>query len=236
MRVSWFSAGVSSAVATKMSNPDMIIYIHIDDQHPDTLRFVDDCEKWFGQKVIRLQHNLKNVENACRRAGCVTMFHMAPCTKFLKKEIRKQWERENTGRHTYVWGFDKNETPRMERLVLSMPQCDHDFPLKDICKEEAHGILERAGIKRPGMYDLGYPNNNCVGCLKGGKGYWNKIRKDFPEVFKTRSEMERKFGHSIIKGCYLDELKDGVGYCEPIVAECGIFCEQNYNLPDKEGR
>ncbi len=37
------------------------------------------------------------------------------------------------------------------------------------------------------MYDLGYPNNNCIGCVKGGMGYWNKIRKDFPEVFQKRA-------------------------------------------------
>ena len=37
-RVSWFSAGVSSAVATKLvlqDHPDIeILYIDIDDQHP----------------------------------------------------------------------------------------------------------------------------------------------------------------------------------------------------------
>jgi hypothetical protein len=38
--VSWFSAGVSSAVATKLEieSIDRIIYTHIHDQHPDTLR------------------------------------------------------------------------------------------------------------------------------------------------------------------------------------------------------
>lgn len=225
IRVSWFSAGVSSAVATKLSKPDRIIYIHIDDQHEDTIRFVDDCEKWFGQTITRIQHSLKDVESACQRAGCVTMFHMAPCTKFLKKETRKIWEKENPGRHTYIWGYDCNERGRMERLVAAMPDYDHEFPLADITKKEAHGILERAGIRRPKMYDLGYPNNNCVGCLKGSMGYWNKIRTDFPKVFAKRVAMERRFGHSIIKGVFLDELQEGRGRCEPVVAECGIACE-----------
>lgn len=225
MKVSWFSAGVSSAVATKLSKPDKIIYIHIDDQHPDTIRFVDDCEKWFGRKILRLQHNLKNVENACRRKGAISFFHYAPCTQFLKKETRKLWEQENPGRHTYVWGYDQKETGRMERLLCAMPEYDHEFPLKELSKENAHALLRAAGISRPKMYDLGYPNNNCVGCIKGYRGYWNKIRKDFPEVFLRRAEMERKFGHSIIKGVFLDELKEGAGKCEPILEECGIACE-----------
>lgn len=51
--ISWFSAGVSSAVATKwaIDQIDRIIYTHIEDQHPDTLRFVSDCQKWFGKKI-----------------------------------------------------------------------------------------------------------------------------------------------------------------------------------------
>lgn len=66
-------------------------------------------------------------------------------------------------------------------------------------KKEVHGIFEKSGIKRPIMYDMGYPNNNCIGCVKGGMGYWNKIKIDFPEVFKKRCEMERKIGGKIFK-------------------------------------
>lgn len=71
MVVSWFSAGVSSAVATKLmiKDIDKIIYTHIDDQHPDTMRFVKDCEKWFGKHVEVLQSLYKSVENACLKAG-----------------------------------------------------------------------------------------------------------------------------------------------------------------------
>ena len=45
--VSWFSAGVSSAVATKLAidEIDEIIYNHIDDHHPDNMRFIEDCEE-----------------------------------------------------------------------------------------------------------------------------------------------------------------------------------------------
>ena len=45
---------------------------------------------------------------------------------------------------------------------------------------------------RPLMYDLGYPNNNCIGCVKGGMGYWNHIRKDFPEVFEVGRSWKEK--------------------------------------------
>lgn len=81
------------------------------------------------------------------------------------------------------------------------------------------------GIRRPIMYDLGYPNNNCIGCIKGGMGYWNKIRVDFPEVFEKRAKLERELGCSCINGLYLDELEPGRGRMDmEIFPECGIMC------------
>ena len=80
------------------------------------------------------------------------------------------------------------------------------------------------------MYDMGYSNNNCVGCVKGGKGYWNKIRIDFPEVFAQRAKLERDIGASCINGVYLDELMPGDGRMqEEIMPECGIMCEIAYS-------
>jgi len=92
--------------------------------------------------------------------------------------------------------------------------------------EEAHKILKASGIKRPAMYDLGYNNNNCIGCVKGGMGYWNHIRIDFPEVFEARAKMERLIGASCIRGVYLDELDPERGrHTPPVVEDCGVLCE-----------
>jgi hypothetical protein len=94
-----------------------------------------------------------------------------PCTNWLKKRVRKRWEEAHAGEDiTYVWGMDMNEQHRADRLVEGMPQFEHEFPLidKQLTKAEAHGILASLGIKRPVMYDMGYSNNNCIGCVRGG--------------------------------------------------------------------
>lgn len=231
--ISWFSAGVSSAVATKLfiDKIDKIIYTHIDDQHPDTLRFVQECEDWFGKPVEFLQSPYKTVENACRGAGgrgYVNGVNGAPCTRFLKRRVRKEWELQQESCLRYVWGLDINEIDRCERLEKAMSDQEHIFPLieKKICKTESHRILKASKIKRPRMYDLGYNNNNCIGCVKGGMGYWNKIRIDFPKVFAARAQMERAIQATCIKGVYLDELDPNRGrHSSSIVDDCGIFCE-----------
>lgn len=232
MIVSWFSAGVSSAIATKMAlnkyGDIKVIYTHIEDQHEDTMRFIGDCEKWLGVKIDILQSPLKSVNNACRQHGFVNSPYGAACTRLLKKRVRKEWEMEHGSDCTYVWGFDYSEKDRSDRVVETMPDNDHIFPLIDglIDKQAAHGIIERAGIKRPAMYDLGYPNNNCIGCVKGGGGYWNAIKRDFPDVFKQRCEMERMIGGKVFKEFYLDEMPEYYGRdLKIIVPDCGLFCE-----------
>lgn len=234
--ISWFSAGVSSAVATKLmiDEIDQIIYTHIDDQHPDTLRFVKDCEAWFGKPITILQSPLKSVEGAIMATAIypsgiyVNGPRGASCTRYLKRLVRQTWEYEQTERLRYVWGMDCEEAERAERLLERMPEQIHLFPLieRSITKEHAHEILMASGISRPAMYDLGYHNNNCVGCVKGGMGYWNKIRRDFPEVYEARAKLERIAGATCINGVYLDELGPERGRHEPpIVGDCGILCE-----------
>jgi hypothetical protein len=231
--VSWFSAGVSSAIATKLAlekYPDLsIIYIDIDDQHSDSLRFILECENWFNKDITILKSPYACVDHACRAFGYINGVKGAKCTMVLKKRVRKEWEKQNNP-DIYIWGMDcsKREQNRASRLFESMPDFKHEFPLieKNLTKEMVHGMLKETGIKRPVMYELGYPNNNCIGCVKGGMGYWNKIRIDFPDVFRKRGELERLIGASCIKGTYLDELDPEKGReLEPILEDCGIACE-----------
>lgn len=231
LKVSWISAGVSSFIATYLAkNVDEIIYIDIDDQHPDSMRFIKDCEKALNKPIYILKSQLGSVENAQLQAGLIRMTTgYAPCTNLLKKRVRKEWEYQHQEYDiTYIWGFDVNENHRAINLVEAMPEYQHEFPLieHELTKAEAHALCEKIGIKRPIMYDLGYNNNNCIGCVKGGMGYWNKIRRDFPDVFKKRAEMERQLGSRCLKECYLDELDPNRGRMTvEVMPECNIFCQ-----------
>ena len=229
MKVAWFSAGVSSFVATYLSKPDRIAYIDVANQHPDSLRFVMDCQRVLD-KPIEILRDVKwggCVDNVITGRRYINGPSGAQCTTLLKKRVRQDWEKENlTPDMVYVFGYDASEKNRAERLEKSTIEAKLEFPLieQGISKADAHGICERIGVKRPVMYDLGYPNNNCIGCVKGGKGYWNAIRRDFPEVFKRRAAQEREIGHSCIRGVFLDELKEGEGRMNEVFPECSFMC------------
>lgn len=230
MKICWFSTGISSFVACYLAKDvDEIIYTHVANQHPDSLRFLHDCEEILGKKITILQSDrYASVDDVIEKTRCINTPYGAPCTQKLKKDVRKQWEREHPDHHTYVWGFDCNEVNRAKRTEQSLTDYDHEFPLIDngITKEQAHGIAWKLGLKRPVMYELGYPNNNCIGCVKGGMGYWNRIRQDFPEVFERRAKQEREINHSCIKGVFLDELEPDRGNInDEVMEECDIICQ-----------
>ena len=104
-------------------------------------------------------------------------------------------------------------------------------------KQHCHDAITLAGIETPAMYRLGYKNNNCIGCVKGQQGYWNKIRKDFPDAFQQMAKLERELGVAINKSyagdgkrkrVFLDELDPSAGRleAEPDI-ECGVICKES---------
>lgn len=243
LKVCWISAGVSSFIAGYLERDtiDKFIYIDIKDQHPDSMRFIKDCEKVLGKEIEILRSRYGSVENAILAAGLIRNARngFSPCTNWLKKRVRKEWEYEHREYDiTYVWGMDCTEKHRADSLVEAMPEFTHVFPLidKDLTKQDTHGMCERLCVRRPAMYDLGYNNNNCIGCVKGGMGYWNKIRVDFPEVFEKRIKLERKIGSSILKDCYLYELDPDRGrMSDEISMDCGIMCMLNIREDTEDG-
>lgn len=233
MKIAWFSGGVTSAVACKLALKQYddveIVFIETGSHHPDLLRFKDDCEKWFNQKITVIQSKYKNHFEVFEKTGVLSMPHYTPCTTLLKVRPRQEFESKHPEITHYIWGFESGtkEENRAKKMCDRYPEYQHIFPLIDnnLNKESCLALVEQAGIKIPEMYLKGYHNNNCIGCVRGGAGYWNKIRQDFPEHFKRMSEIERKIGHSVLKTCYLDELPTDAGREEKeIMPMCSIFC------------
>lgn len=232
MKVAWFSGGVTSAVACKLALQQYedveIVFIETGSHHPDLIRFLKDCEKWYGKKITILKSKYENHFDVMERLNIIRMPKYAPCTKYLKVRVRQEFEANHPEITHYIWGFEQGEKEenRAKRIQETYPQYQHLFPLIDanLNKESCMALIEQAKIKIPEMYKLGYKNNNCIGCVKGGMYYWNKIRKDFPEIFDKMAKLERKIGHHALKECFLDELPPKAGRDKPIMPQCSIFC------------
>jgi len=236
--VCWWSAGAASAVAAKLvldENPDALV-VYCDTsatEHPDNLRFLRDCEDWYGKDIVRLgSDRYRDIFDVFYKTGWLVGPSGARCTLELKKNVRKAFQDPDD---VHVFGFTADEEKRAERFARQNLELDVCFPLIElkVPHQDCKRILQEEGIALPAMYRLGYKNNNCIGCVKGGAGYWNKIRKDFPEAFDRMAKVERDIGAAMIRlqkdgkrfPVYLDELDPDVGYypSEPEV-ECGVGC------------
>jgi hypothetical protein len=233
--VAWFSCGVTSAIACNLAikeygkdNVDLI-YFKIDQTHPDNDRFISDCENLYGKKIEQIQGEFKTPIEVAEKKRFINGPSGARCTLELKKKLRQEIEKTRKySAQIFGFEFSTKEILRAKRFSMEYPDINPIYPLIEnkINKPNALAVLARHGIAVPRMYELGYHNNNCIGCFKGGMGYWNKIRKDFPEIFQKTLELERNLKRSCIKGLFLYELKEDQGRHDgPIVADCGIFCE-----------
>lgn len=227
--VCWFSCGATSAVATKMilnENPDALaVRIVLDNEHVDNERFARDCERWYGRKLIELRSDkYKDCWDVWEREQWLNGPGGARCTVELKKKVRQAFQLPDD---LHVFGFDNEEKDRALHFKENNLEITARFPLieRDWSKLMCLREIKAAGIELPIMYLLGYDNANCIGCPKGGRGYWNKIRIDFPDVFERMAKLERSIGASCINGVFLDELDPHAGRHEDIrLPECGLFC------------
>jgi hypothetical protein len=234
--VSWFSCGAASAVATKKAiekygKENLIIAsCVVENEHEDNERFLIDCEKWFGLPVLRLRSTkYKDCWEVWEKKRYIAGIAGAPCTTEMKKVVRQNFQMASD---IQIFGFTSEEKHRADRFIEQNPEVDLVTPLIDlnISKDDCFKIIKKAGIELPIMYKLGYNNNNCIGCPKGGAGYWNKIRKDFPEVFARMAKLEKEVGAKLTKHkgkrVFLDDLPEDAGrkQKEPNM-ECGLWCK-----------
>lgn len=202
--ICWWSGGVTSAVACKIAidfygiERCKIIFIDTFNEHEDTYRFKDDCEKWYGKEIETITgiggiyNKIQDVWFAFKSLNVATG---AICSSVLKRRVRENWEKENPNFTHQIFGFDITEANRAISMKLNNPHTKPIFPLllhaltKRKCIEE----LQANFITIPLMYFLGFLNNNCfgTGCVQGGIGYWQKMFKEFRIKFLRMAIIER---------------------------------------------
>lgn len=255
IKIGWWSAGITSAVACKLAlelyDNVKLYYIETGSAHSDNKRFKTECEKWYGCKIETVKNTKGYTDHidVIEKTGYVNGPDGARCTLELKKEVRFALENYYSGptlfdpyhpvltNQIFGFEFEKKEVNRAIRFMEQYKSARALVPLieRGLTKDNCAGMILNEGIELPVMYRLGYPNNNCIGCVKGGAGYWNKIRIDFPYHFNRMAAAELKVGHSCIKKTFLEDLDPTKGKKPKIVMpNCGTFCEvEAADIPHK---
>lgn len=240
----WFSCGAASAVAAKLTLKRYgdicdvrVVNNPVMEEDEDNRRFLADVQEWLGvdiEDARSSKYPLASAEDVWDRRGGMAFPHGAPCTQHLKKEARQQWEARNKP-DWHVFGFGAEERERHNMFTLT--ERANVLPIlidAGMTRQDCYEYVVGAGLTPPRIYDLGYPNANCIGCVKAtSPTYWNHVRKVHPEVFARRAEQSRRLGAKLVRvkreRIFLDELDPtvvGLPLKSLKMPECGVFCEE----------
>lgn len=239
----WFSCGAASAVAAKLTLDKYgatakvrILNNPVVEEDADNRRFLLDVQSWLGVEieiVTSRRYPSQSAQDVWDQRRFMSGPKGAPCTIELKKRARQDWEQENHA-DWHVLGFTADEKARHDRFVLT--ERTNVIPVlieQNVAKSDCYTILQAAGLTLPRVYRMGYPNANCIGCVKAtSPTYWNLVRQQHPEVFRERAEQSRRLGARLVRvdtrRVFLDELSPTAKgrSIKHMDFDCGIFCEE----------
>jgi hypothetical protein len=230
-KISWFSCGAASAIATKLSNPDFIIYSETGSEDEDNERFLNDCEQWFGKAILRLKNTkFADTWDLWEKKKYLAGNDGAPCTGALKVEPRLYL---NYMAYINVFGYtaDKSDVRRAENFKENWPEMATEMVLieQGMNKSACLQMLKNAGIKPPRVYELGFHNANCIPCCKAtSPAYWALVRKEYPVQFERMTELSRRLGARLTRindeRIFIDEIPINHETTNPIQPECDFLC------------
>lgn len=206
-----FSGGVGSWCAGKRvqaAHPGEAVHWLFADtliEDEDLYRFVDDVERELRWPIFRLADG-RDPWSLFMQEGMIGNTRADLCSRVLKRELldtalRQIFDPQNT--IIYV-GIDWTESHRFDdgrgggakgRFARAgwrseAPLCEAPF----LDKEDMLRELDRAGIKRPRLYDLGFSHNNCGGfCIKAGHASFARLLLHFPDRYRQHEEAEERF-------------------------------------------
>lgn len=213
-----FSGGVTSAYCAawaleEFDRDEVVLLFHdTKEEDEDTYRFNREMSKYLG-KPITERSDGRSVTEVFRDEGAIANNRMAFCSRILKVE---QFERyikeirvEGITEIINVLGYTAMEPERQQRAYGRAVRDGYvvRFPLVEqgITKQACADWCLAVGVRPSSMYEWS-DHANCVGCVRGGKGYWLAVEKNRPEVFAQRVALEAEFGHTILKDTSLVDL------------------------------
>ena len=200
--VCWFSAGAPSAVAAKLKLAQaegevMIAYTDPGSEHPDNERFIRDwrtgsARRSSASRPTSTRHlgrvGADSVPGRPRR-GTMHRGAEAQSASRLPAARRRAGVRLHLRQRPTGSSGSERATPGQHPHAADRSRADEG-------RLPRHG---RAGGDRAARHvPTGVRQRQLHRVLQGsGFGYWNRIRRHFPEVFDRMAKLERDIGHSI---------------------------------------
>lgn len=200
--IAWWSGGGDSAwtcyLCLKWFGKDNVRVVFIDTRNEgdDTQRFKKDCEDWYGVDIETISSTRwDKIQDIWRHYGSLNVATGAICSTVLKRMVRQDFQNKNNFSYQ-AFGYDITEIDRCLGMKINNPDSKPIFPVVYELMDKGASLkaITKLGIQVPTSYKKGYHNNNCekTGCVKGGIGYWQKRKIDYPDEFEEMAALEHE--------------------------------------------
>lgn len=216
------SGGLASAanalLAHESGEPFVMWFADTTVEDDDLYRMVYDIECLNLAPLIRLKDG-RDPWDVFVDVGYIGNSKTAPCSRILKTDlIEKSINIIYPITDPIIIGFSYDEEERAIRRWAPRPvrSLIAEYRLSGAAVEEL--VCGKYGIKRPRLYDMGFPHNNCSGaCPRAGQGQFARLLDLRPEVYAkaeqrnewARKQLEHRAKVRIARGTY--QGKSGVG-------------------------
>ncbi len=225
MLINSISGGLASAANAILSHesgePYMMVFADTTEEDDDLYRFLYDIERTLGKPIVRLKDG-RDTWSVFVDEEYIGNSRTAPCSRILKTEPVMRFANLVTRiTDPIVIGFGWDEDERQARAVKNWSP----RPVRSLIAEQRLSqwhieqlVCVKYGIRKPRLYDMGFPHNNCGGkCPRAGQGQFALLLDKRPALYakhEQRNEWARaaiaaKVALRIAAGTY--KGKSGVG-------------------------
>lgn len=233
----WWSTGAASAIMCRLmlrESPEaLVVRCETNNEDPDNYRFEDDVMRWLNRSVTILKSDkYDSVPAVWDDRRYMAGIHGAPCTTEMKVAPRLAFQLP-TDLHVFGYTADREDVERFDRLRDTYFELKVRAPLieQGITKAASLAMVERAGLRLPRSYAMGFPNANCLGtgCVKAtSPDYWALYRHRFPEQFARTAARARGIGARLARindeRVFIDDIPADWPMRKPIVPACDFLC------------
>lgn len=179
------------------SEKDTVEFLFADTkiEDEDLYRFNKDVENYLKIKITTIADGRTPWE-VFKDVKYLGNSRVDPCSKILKRDICKKWikSRYKPDDCVVYVGINWMELHRVKNVQGFWAPYKVETPLTNLNNVKwAEERLNNFPIKKPRLYDMGFPHNNCGGfCVKAGKAHFANLLDKMPERFWEHAQKEKE--------------------------------------------
>lgn len=192
-----FSGGLGSAVSALAAHEAgldfTLIFADTLIEDQDLYRFVEDVSDRVSVPVTYLRDG-RTPWGVFRDVRYHENSRIAHCSQVLKTDQVRAWLGANAQpEEPLVLGMDMSEQDRIDRAQARWAPRPVVSLLTElgVWRGQYDDWLARYSLRKPRLYDLGFPHNNCGGfCVRAGLGQHRKLLRVFPERYEWHEKQQ----------------------------------------------